>query len=71
MFALTALKEHQLYLSLYFCLFMLCNVSVNPQKNVGARLAGASVTKTPTLLGVSRAAASKVMKTSSDKRNCG
>jgi biotin operon repressor len=30
---------------------------------VGARLAGASVTKTATLLGVSRAAVSKVMMT--------
>jgi hypothetical protein len=45
---------------------------------VGARLAGASVTKTATLLAVSRAADSKVMtaytnheKTSSAKRNSG
>jgi len=45
---------------------------------VGAHLAGASVTKTATLLGVSRAAVSKVMttytnhgRTSSTKRNSG
>jgi len=45
---------------------------------VGARLAGASVTETATLLGVSRAAVSKVMttytnhgRTSSAKRNSG
>jgi len=45
---------------------------------VGARLVGASVTKTVTLLGVSRAAVSEVMKaytnhgkTSSAKRNSG
>ena len=45
---------------------------------VGAHLAGASVTKMATLLGVSRAAVSKVMtthtnhgKTSSAKRNSG
>ena len=37
---------------------------------VGARLAGASVTKKATLLGVSREAVSKVM-TSSAKRNSG
>jgi len=45
---------------------------------VGVHLAGASVTKTATLLGVSRAAVSKVMitytnhgRTSSSKRNIG
>jgi predicted transcriptional regulator len=45
---------------------------------VGARLAGASLTKTATLLGVSKAAVSKIMsaytnhgKTISAKRNCG
>jgi len=45
---------------------------------VGARLAGASVTRTATLLGVSKAAVSKVMmsyttrgRTSSAKRNSG
>ena len=45
---------------------------------IGARLAGASVTKTATLLGVSKAAVSKVMtshtnreRTSSPKRNSG
>jgi transposase len=48
------------------------------QKIVGARLAGASVTKTAALLGVLRATASKVMsaytnhgKTTSAKRNNG
>jgi predicted transcriptional regulator len=57
---------------------MLCNASVNGLKIVGVRLAGLSITKTPTLLGVSRAAVSKVMKvyanngkTTSAKRNCG
>jgi len=45
---------------------------------IGAHLAGASVTKRATLLGVSRAAVSRVMttytnhgRTSSAKRNCG
>jgi len=37
----------------------------------GARLAGASVTKMGTLLGVSRAAVSKVMMTLSAERNSG
>ena len=47
-------------------------------QNVGVRLAGSSITKLATLLGVSRAAVSKVMtaytnhgKTSSAKRNSG
>jgi len=53
LFALDTLKEHQLYLSLHFCLFTLCNASVNVLQYVCARLAGATVTKTPTLLGLS------------------
>jgi len=57
---------------------MLCNASVNALQTVGVYLAGVSVTKIPTLLGVSRAAVSNVMKalanngkTSSAKRNYG
>ena len=85
LFVLAALKEHRcVYLSLFFCLFMLCNASVNALQTafrsssyestakcetsdcqrgqiVGAHLAGASVTKTATSLGVSRPAVSKVM----------
>ncbi len=29
LFALAALKEYQLYLSLYFCMFVLCSASIN------------------------------------------
>ena len=29
LFVLAALKEHQLYLPLFFCLFMLCSASVS------------------------------------------
>jgi hypothetical protein len=50
-----------MYLSLYFCLSTLCNASVNVLQIVGAHLAGASITKTPTLSSVSRTAVSKVM----------
>ena len=89
------------YLSLFFCLFMLCSASAKaPQtvfsnssyestakcktyqifrgQTVGAHLAGASVTKTATLSGVSRAVVNKVMtaytnhgNTSSAKSNGG
>jgi len=82
LFVLAVLKEHRcVYLSLFFCLFMLYCASVNALQTmfsnslyesiakcetsncqrgqiVGAHLAGASVTKTATLLGVSRPAVS-------------
>ena len=75
----TGYPERTLVVSfIILCLFMLCNASINALQIVGVRLAGASVTKTPTLLGVFRAAVSKVMKvyanngkTSSAKSNCG
>jgi predicted signal transduction protein with EAL and GGDEF domain len=78
LFVLDTPKEHYLYLSVYFCLITLRNASVNVLQIVGAHLAVASVTKTPTPLVVSRAAVSKVVtayanhgKTTSAKRNCG
>jgi hypothetical protein len=85
LFVLAALKEHEFYLVLFFCLccvvpvsvqYRLCLVTVcvrvlhngrlprfSRGQIVVARLAGAFVTKMATLLGVSKAAVSKVMTT--------